>query len=66
MTLIKDEIINFIKKLPDNYTMDEILAELYFKQQVEQGLKDVREGRTYTHNQVKDMVTKWRKSSGRN
>lgn len=45
--------------------MDEIMSELYFKQQVEEGLRDVREGRVYPPEQIKNMAVKWRKSSGR-
>jgi len=51
--------------LPHDYSIDEIMAELYFKQQVEQGLQDVAEGRVYSHEQVKNMVNTWRKLSGR-
>lgn len=61
----KDEAIQFIKKLPDDYSMDEIMAELYFKQQVEEGLRDAEKGRIYSHEHVKNMVREWRKSSGR-
>lgn len=64
MALFKKDVIEFIEKLPDNYSLDEIMAELYFKQQVEEGLRDVEEGRVFLHEQVKDMVSEWRKSSG--
>lgn len=63
--IAKDEAMRFISKLPDEYTLDDIVAELYFKQQVEQGLRDAEEGRVYSHDKVKDMVQQWRKSSGR-
>ena len=65
MKTIKEEAKRLIDKLPDEVTWDEIMAELYFSQQVEQGMKDVAEGRVYSHDQVKKMVTVWRKSSGR-
>lgn len=61
----KQKAIDLINKLPDDYSIEEIIAELHFKHQVELGLKDVEEGRIYTHDQVKDMVMQWRKSSGR-
>ncbi|OGC08595.1 hypothetical protein A2526_00390 [candidate division WOR-1 bacterium RIFOXYD2_FULL_36_8] len=66
MSIVKEEAIKLIEKLPDDYTLDEIMAELYFKQEVEQGLDDIRKGKTYSHEQVKDMIIQWRKSSGRN
>lgn len=65
MAPVKETLIRFIEKLPDDYSMDEIMAELYFKQQVEEGLRDAEEGRTCSHEQIKVMVSEWRKSSGR-
>lgn len=65
MKTIKEEAKRLIDNLPDEVTWDDIMAELYFKQQVEQELKDVEEGRVFSHEQVKKMVMEWRKSSGR-
>ncbi len=65
MPPVKEDIIRFIEKLPDDYSLDEIMAELYFKHQVEEGLRDAQEGRVYSHEQIKTMVHEWRKSSGR-
>jgi len=65
MTMQKSDVIKFIEKLPDDVSVDEIMSELYFRQQVEEGLRIAEEGRVYSHEQVKDMVREWRKSSGR-
>lgn len=65
MSLVKQDVLRFIEKLPDEYTVDEIMSELYFKQQVEEGLRMAEEGHVYSHGQVKNMVREWRKSSGR-
>jgi hypothetical protein len=65
MTMLKRDVLKFIEKLPDDYSMDDIMAELYFRQQVEEGLRVAEEGRVYSHEQVKNMVQEWRKSSGR-
>lgn len=65
MAMAKEEVLRFIEKLPDDYSLDEIMFELYFTQQVETGLRDIEEGRVYSHDQVKNMVREWRKSSGR-
>lgn len=61
----KDEALDLIPKLPDNVTTETIMEELYFKQQVEKGLKDVAEGRVLTHEQLKERMAQWRKSAGR-
>lgn len=65
MAMAKEEVLRFIEKLPDDYSLDEIMSELYFTQQVETGLRDIDEGRVYSHDQVKNMVREWRKSPGR-
>lgn len=65
MNTIKEEAKKLIDKLPDQTTWDDIMAELYFKQQIEQGLEDVKKGRVFSHEQIKNMVSEWRKSSGR-
>lgn len=65
MNTVKEEAKRLIDKLPDEVTWDDIMAEIYFKQQVEQGLGDVKEGRVFSHEQVKKMVKEWRRSSGR-
>ncbi|GAN34254.1 MAG: hypothetical protein DYG83_08410 [Candidatus Brocadia sp. AMX2] len=64
MTKAKEEAIKLIQKLPDECTITDIMAELYFKQKVEQGLKDIEEGRTMTHAEVRKRMTKWVKSIG--
>jgi predicted transcriptional regulator len=38
---------------------------LYFKAQVDKGLRDVAEGRVLTREELKKRMAKWRKSVGR-
>ena len=64
MTKTKEEAIKLIKKLPDECTITDIIAELYFKQKVEQGLKDIEEGMTASHEDVRKRMAKWAKSVG--
>jgi predicted transcriptional regulator len=61
----KTEALELIRKLPDDVTTDAIMEELYFKQQVDKGLQDVAEGRVLTHQELKERLTRWRKSAGR-
>lgn len=61
----KKDLLEFIRRLPDDVTTYDVLAELCFKQQVEAGLRDVEEGRVLTHAQLKKRVARWRKSAGR-
>lgn len=65
MAKTKAEALELIKQLPDDVTTDGIMEELFFKQQGEKGLQDVAEGRVLTHQEVKERIAGWRKSSGR-
>ncbi len=61
----KAEALELIKKLPDDVTTSTIMDELFFKQQVDKGLQDVEKGRVLTHEELKERIARWRKSSGR-
>lgn len=65
MSQAKQEAIDLIQRLPDTITTSDILDELYFKEQVERGLRDVTEGRTISHMELKERLIRWRKSDGR-
>ena len=60
----KDEILEFIRRLPDHVTTVDVLEELYFKQQVEKGLTDIAEGRVISHEELKQRIA-CRESAGR-
>jgi len=56
----KHEAHKIIQALPDDCSTEDILAELFFKQQVDAGLKDVTEGRTVSHDELRERIAKWR------
>jgi len=59
---IKEDVIQLINELPDNSTIDDIMEELYFKLQVDEGLKELDEGKGIAHEEVKERVSKWNKN----
>ena len=61
----KSEALELIKKLPDEVTTGGIMEELYFKQQIDKGLRDVADGRVLSHEELKGKMALWRKSAGR-
>ena len=65
MSQAKEEALELIRRMPDTATTADILEELYFKEQVERGLRDVVEGRTISHQELKERLAQWRKSAGR-
>ena len=56
---IKQDIIKMIESLPDEVTIDDIMAELYFKSQVDVGLKELDEGKGISHEDVEKRMSKW-------
>lgn len=52
MTEAKEEVIQMIKGLPGNVTIDDIMAELFFKLQVDAGLSELDEGKGIPHEEV--------------
>jgi predicted transcriptional regulator len=56
---VKQEIIKLIQSLPDEATLDDIMAELYFKSQVDAGLKELDEGKGISHEEVEKRLSKW-------
>jgi len=45
-TTIKEEAHRLVERLPDDATWEDLQDEIYFRQAIEAGLKDSREGRT--------------------
>ncbi len=59
MLRVKQEVIKMIRALPDEATIDDIMAELYFKFQVDAGLKELDEGKGIPHEEVEKRMSKW-------
>jgi predicted transcriptional regulator len=62
MSIVKEEAIKIIRDLPEECTFTDIMAELYFRQKVEQGLKDIEEGRVISQEEVRKRMAKWAQS----
>ena len=58
---LKEEVISLIKDLPEDITLDDIIYHLYVKQKLLKSKEDVAQGRTLSHDQVKEMAEKWLK-----
>jgi predicted transcriptional regulator len=61
----KDEILRLIERMPESATETDVMEELYFRLQIEKGMKDVTEGRVMTHAELRNRVAQWRRSAGR-
>jgi len=59
MSTTKEHIIDMIQYLPEDITTEDFLYELYFKLQVEIGLRELEEGKGIPHEEVKEKLAKW-------
>ena len=55
MSTAKDEAIKMITRLPEEVSWDEIMYKIYVKRKIEDGIKAADEGRTVSHEEVKEM-----------
>ena len=61
MATQKENIIQMIKKLPDDISLEDIIEAIYVRQEIEKGLKDSKEENLYTHEKAKERLKKWLK-----
>jgi len=62
---LKEEIIDLIKKLPEDATIDDIMYHLYVKKKILAGIKDLDQGKVIPHEKVmenaKEKLEQWLK-----
>ncbi len=56
---VKEQVIRLVQSLPDDVTVDDVIAELYFKLQVDAGIRELDEGKGIPHEKVEERLSKW-------
>jgi len=64
MSPLKEQVIELIRSLPDDCTLEDVLYHLYVREKVEAGLRAVEQGRTIPQAEVEERTREWLKSSG--
>lgn len=59
MAGVKEQVIRMVRSLPDDVSLDDVMAELYFKLKVDAGLKELDEGKGVPHEEVEKRMSKW-------
>ena len=59
MSVLKESVVNMVKGLPENVTLDEIMAEIYFKTQIDAGLDELDDGKGLSHEEVQNRMSRW-------
>ena len=57
----KNYVISVLKDLPKEFSLDELMEKLLVIEKIENGLRDVKKGKTLSHERVKREIAKWRK-----
>jgi predicted transcriptional regulator len=55
----KDAVIEMIRQMPDDVTVPDIMAELYVRQKIDAGLRQLDAGEGIDHEEVKRRLSRW-------
>ncbi len=58
MSTTKEEALQLISRLPEEVTWEDIMYRLYVKRKIEEGIKAAEEGRTISHDKVKELFAR--------
>jgi hypothetical protein len=61
MSAVKERMADVIQSQPEDSTYEEILKELAFEQMIASGLRDSREGKTISNDEMKRRLSAWQK-----
>ena len=59
--MTQERAIEIVKDMPNEFSVDELIERFTFIEMVEEGIRDVEEGRTIPHEEVKKMIEEWKK-----
>ena len=57
----REKVIEALKELPKEFELDVLLEKLVFVEKVNEGLSQIKKGKTLTHDKVKETALKWQK-----
>jgi predicted transcriptional regulator len=55
----KDSVLDAINDFPQEFELEELIEKLVFVEKVEKGLHQLEEGKTTSHEEVKEAIKKW-------
>ena len=60
----KQAALKVIESMPEDASLEEVMYELYFRKRVDRGLRELEEGKTISHAEMKRSLAKWLQSAG--
>jgi hypothetical protein len=55
----KELVIEMIQRMPDDATVSDIMAELYIRQKIDVGLRQLDSGQSLSQEQVEQRLSRW-------
>ena len=55
----RDKAIDTVKELPEEFELEALIERLVFVEKVEEGLAQVKMGKTVSHDKAKELIKKW-------
>jgi predicted transcriptional regulator len=55
----KEAVIEMIRRMPEEVTVPDIIAGLYVRQKVDEGLRQLDAGQGIDHEEVKKSLARW-------
>ena len=59
MSATQEQVIELVKSMPDDVTVEDVIEELYFKLQVDQSPAELDRGESLPHEEVERRLSKW-------
>jgi predicted transcriptional regulator len=59
MQRVKERVCRFVKRMPDDCSIEDIMHQLYVLEKVERGLRAIRRGATVTQDEVEREFKGW-------
>ncbi len=57
----REKVLEALKELPKEFELDLLLEKLVFVEKINEGLTQIKKGKTLTHDKVKETILKWQK-----
>lgn len=56
---LKQDVLELIRRLPENVTLPDIMEELYVRQKIERGLAQLDNGQGLTTEEARQRLRRW-------
>lgn len=57
--MTRDKAIDTVKELPNEFELEALIERLVFVEKIEQGLAQLKNGKTVTNEKLKEIAKKW-------